>query len=292
MASNRCPGLLLAACLAGAPGPASATLVAMTQFGFNNLMITPAAGPVVFDGDWTREAFARSDNSLGLNDVQFATGTAPGTQSATAAVMWASAQATASATNPPSGLSASGSVQSGINIPGHSEAAAFGKGRSSLFNSFTLGGAGASQALAFSVNIFGMFDLLTDAGADFASSDLNFDLSVDGVSILNYHRLEQIGVSDALADAFTQNLLGSVTLDTFDASGGLLSHFLSIDLESDPSGKTVPEPAAGWLVGACLAALATARHNRRRNGYPSLRVGLRAGLRGLRPSPALPGQPQ
>jgi len=57
-------------------GSVHATAIATSQISFSNLQIVPASGTVVFLDQWTAEAFAQAQNSLGelVNQSDSSTG--------------------------------------------------------------------------------------------------------------------------------------------------------------------------------------------------------------------------
>jgi hypothetical protein len=244
-------------CLLGAPLQASAMAIANSTLDFKNLSITPTVGAILLDGSWFLETFAHADNSLGQIDENFTPGSFPDPVSASAAVTWASATGTASAPNDPPGFLVTGTAQSDVNLPGPG-AAAFGKSRSTLFNSFTLSGGGSSVDVQFAIDISGLLNVMTDAFGLFAQTETVFTLEVDGTPILFQNDLLSIGPSDSGSQSFSTHLSNTMTLAAFDLDGLPLSHFLLLEADSESAGA-VPEPPVGLLLITGLAALAVAR---------------------------------
>jgi hypothetical protein len=259
MTAKRWPILVfVAACLLGAPKPAGAMAIANSSIDFKNLAITPALGTFSLDGAWFLEAFADANNSLGQVDNGFSASVSPDSISASAAVTWASAKGTASAPNDPPDLAVTGSALSDVNIPGCGPAAAFSKGRGTMFNFFTLTGGGPSVAVTFAVDIAGLLNVMTDACGLSAMTETIFTLEVDGTPILFRDDILSIGPNDTASLSFSTTLMASVMLDSFDPAGNPLSHSLLLEADSESSGL-VPEPPAGSLLIAGLAALAAVR---------------------------------
>ena len=259
MTAKRWPILVIAAaCLLGAPKPAAATAIANSSIDFKNLAITPAAGGFSFDGPWFLEAFAEADNSLVDPSADFAFSMSPDTIGAAAAVTWASATGAASAPNSPPDLAVTGAASSDVNIPGCGPAFASSKGRGTLFNFFTLAGGGPSVDVKFAIDIAGLLNVMTDACGLSAMTETVFTLEVDGTPILFRDDILSIGPNDSASLSFSTTLMASVMLDSFDPAGNPLSHFLLLEVDSESSGL-VPEPPAGLLLIAGLAALAAAR---------------------------------
>ncbi|CAH1086144.1 hypothetical protein [Candidatus Nitrotoga sp. 1052] len=251
--------VLVVTCLLGAPLQASAMAIANSTLDFKNLSVTPASGEILLDGSWFLETFAHADNSLGQIDEHFTPGSSPDTVSASAAVTWASATGTASAPNDPPDLVVTGLAESDVNLPGSGAAAAFGKSRSTLFNTFTLSGGGSSVDVQFAIDISGLLNVMTDAFGLFAQTETVFTLEVDGTPILFHNDLLSIGPSDSDTRSFSTHLSNTVTLAAFDLDGLPLSHSLLLEAETDPRGMVVPEPPVGLLLITGLAALAAAR---------------------------------
>ncbi|BBJ24475.1 hypothetical protein [Candidatus Nitrotoga sp. AM1P] len=260
MMSKRFPVIVVfvATCLLGAPLQTSATAIANSMLEFKNLSITPTAGGISLDGSWFFETFAHADNSLSQIDENFTPGSSPGTVSASGAVTWASATGTASAPNAPSDFLVSGSAQSDVNLPGPGAAAAFGKSRSTLFNSFTLSGGGPNVDVQFAIDISGLLNVMTDAFGMFAQTQTVFTLEVDGTPILFQNNFLSIGPGDSDTQSFSTHLSNTVTLAAFDLDGSPLSHFLLLEAENDPRGR-IPEPPVGLLLITGLVALAATR---------------------------------
>ena len=254
-------------CLLCVPLQADTTAMGSSTVGFQSLVITPAAGAFSFDGPWFLQGFAHADNSLGESADQLSPNippdflaTSPATISAAAAVTWASAQGAASAPNTPPDLAVTGSAHSSVNVPGCGPAAAFSKGRGTLFNSFILSGGGSNVNVQFAIDIAGALNLLTDGCGVFARTQTVFTLQVDGEVVLFDDRLREIGRSDALTEQFSEHLTATVPLETLDAAGLPLSHVLLLEADSESSGLvSVPEPPAGLLLIAGLAVLGAAR---------------------------------
>lgn len=240
--------VFIAACLLGAPLQTSAMAIANSTLDFKNLSITPVVGAISLDGPWFLETFAHADNSLGQIDEHFTPGNSPGTVSASAAVIWASATGTASAPNDPPDFLVTGSAQSDVNLPGPGAAAAFSKGRGTLFNFFTLSDSGNVQ---FDIDISYMLQAMTDAFGVFAQTETVFTLEVDGTPILFWKDFLSIGSSNSATRAISMPLSGTVMLDAG-------SHFLLLEADSESAGA-VPEPPVGLLLITGLAALVAAR---------------------------------
>lgn len=259
MTSKRWPALVfVAACLLGVPLQAGAMAIANSTLDYKNLTITPSAGTLSLDGAWVLEALAHADNSIEVPNDDFSSSISPDTVTASAAVTWASANGTASASDPPA-LVVTGSAMSDVNIPGCGPAAAFSNSRGTLFNSFTISGTG-SVAVVFSTDISGLLHAMTDACGVFATTETIFHLDVDGTPVLFSDQILSIGPNDSQTLSFSTTLTNNADPLMLDAG---VSHILILEADSESSGQVqVPEPPAGLLLISGLGALGAERRRR------------------------------
>jgi len=233
-------------------GPAFGTAIANSTLGFSHLTATSTTAAVTLDDVWLLQGFASANNSLGAIDAQFNFDFSPATTSASAAVTWASASGSATATGDPANLDVSGNATSAINIPGCSLFAdAFSEGHGTLSNSFTISGSG-SVGVSFGVDITGALNLSTDQCGLGARTQTIFTLAVDGNPILFDFRPLAIGRNTTQATNFSTHLADTVFLEAG------ISHFLILQADSESEGH-VPEPASALLVMAALGSLLAMR---------------------------------
>lgn len=219
-----------------------ATAIANSTISFSNLQITPATGTIIFLDDWTAEAFAQAQNSLGQLVSQFNSSTG-GAAAANATVTFATSAGNASATN------LTGSASSSVNIPGTITAQALSVGRGTLFNLFVITDGTGDVDVNFSVDLTGNLNVFTDAFGQLAQTETIFDLELDGNPILFRDDILSIGPSDSKNLSFSQNLFDSRTLQ-FDTL-----YFILAQADSESQAINIPEPSSLTLMLAGLIIL-------------------------------------
>jgi hypothetical protein len=220
-----------------------ATAIASSDISFFNLQITPSTGTVQFLDDWTAEAFAQAQNSLGELATQFDSKSG-GSVIADAMVTFAEEHGFASA------LDITASTTSKGSIPGTTTAHALSKGTADLFNSFMIVGGTGLVDVSFSVDITGSLDVFTDAFGLKAEAETIFALEVDGSPAVFDFELLSVGPSSSDSLKFSESLFGTMTL-LFDTPSFL---FVSLDPESEVINR-VSEPGSVLLMLAGLIAL-------------------------------------
>ena len=219
-----------------------ATAIANSAISFSNLQIAPSTGTILFLDDWSAEAFAQAQNSLGELNNQFDSSIG-GAAAANATVTFATSADNASATN------LTGSASSSVNIPATITAQASSVGRGTLFNLFVITGGSGDVDVNFSVDLTGSLDLLTDAFGQLAQTETIFDLELDGNPILFRDDILSIGPNAFASMPFSQKLSDTRTLqfDTF--------YFILAQADSESQAINIPEPSTVTLMLAGLITL-------------------------------------
>ena len=219
-----------------------ATAIANSTISFSNLQIAPSAGTVIFFDDWSAEAFAQAQNSLGGSASQFDSSSG-GIASANAAIIFASGEGNASAIN------LTGTAMSSANIPGAQDAQASSVGRGTLFNFFVITDGTGDVDVNFSVDLTGNLNVFTDASGQLAQTETIFALELDGTPILFRDDLFSIGPSAFASMPFSQTLSDTRTLqfDTF--------YFILAEADSESQAINIPEPSTVTLMLAGLITL-------------------------------------
>ena len=224
----------------GAVPAVSATAIANSSLQLETLTITPASGTVVFSP--TAQSFAQAQNSLGELVSNFDNGT---TANSSASVTWANASGVADS------ISQTASASANVNLPGSVFGAASSVGRGALYDlSFSITGASGPVSVQFSAMLPYSQSLMTDANGLQATSEVIFDLSIDGVTVLFLDSPQSIGPSSAFSTSGSPTLTNSMTLN----AGQTYNLYLELDAES--SGINVPEPATlSLLLGGALLSM-------------------------------------
>jgi hypothetical protein len=225
--------------LSGAPC-ANATAIANSSLQLETLAITSSSGSILFAP--TAQSFAQAQNSLGELVSNFDSGT---TAASSAVVTWADASGSADS------ILQTASAIADVNIPSGMAGAASSVGQGSLFDfSFMVTGTTGPVAVQFAAMLPAVQSLMTDEFGMQATSELVFDLSIDGMPVLFQDSPLSIGPSSSLSNSGTWNLNNSVTLNAGQA------YTLVLQLDAESSGiNTIPEPATFSLIagGALLS---------------------------------------
>jgi hypothetical protein len=249
MTSRRVLTLVVLALAVFAPNPVKATAIANSTLNFSNLSIVPGSGSLSLDDVWLLQAFASANNSLGGNDAQFNSAFSPGTTSASAEVIWAKANGSATAAGAPPNLNVFGSATSSVNIPGCNPAAAFSSSFGNLSDSFSISGTG-TVAVQIGIDIGGMLHAMTDACGLKAMTQTIFSLQVDGNQVVFDSRLFDVGLLSLEDAVFSVHLSTTLMLDAG------VTHFLLVQADSESQAQTqVVEPPTSALLLAALGAL-------------------------------------
>ena len=219
-----------------------ATAIANSTIAFSNLQITPSTGTIIFLYDWTAEAFAQAQNSLGQLAQQFDSSFG-GAAAANATVTFATSAGNASATN------LTGSASSSVNIPGTTTAQALSVGHGTLFNFFLITDGTGDVDVNFSVDLTGNLNVFTDAFGQLAQTETIFALELEGNPILFRDDILSIGPSSSSALAFSQALQDTRTLQ-FDTP-----YFVLAEADSESQAINIPEPSTVTLMLAGLITL-------------------------------------
>jgi hypothetical protein len=228
--------LLMLAAVAVPPG-ATATAIANSSIQLQSLTITPASGSIMFSP--TAQSFAQAQNSLGELVANSASGV---TASSSAAVTWADASGSADS------ISQTASTSANVSIPNVTGAAS-SVGRGALFDlAFSVTGTSGPVSVQFSATLPYAQSLMTDVYGVQAASEVIFDLTVDGNTVLFFDSPLSIGPSSSLATSGSPTLTNSMTL----TAGQTYDLYLEIDSESSGI-NTTPEPATfSLLLGGAL----------------------------------------
>jgi len=149
-----------------------------------------------------------------------------------------------------------GSVSGGMNLS--NTVSGGGNASSILHGPFEIAGVTGPVSVSFSVMLSGSQSLDTSGGGRNASSDLSFDLKINGNSLLPFNSLLQIGSNNSASNSISQTLTGSLTLD------GETPYTLDSRLAYQGLGN-VPEPSFFILLGAGLGGMFLARSIRGRS---------------------------
>lgn len=237
---------IMLATLASVPY-ASATAIANSSIQLESLTITPANGTIMLSP--TARSFAQAQNSLGQLVSNFDSGT---TANSNSVVIWANASGSADS------ISRTASSSANVNIP-NVTGAANSVGRGSLFDTaFSITGTSGPVSVQFSATLPYAQTLMTDIYDVQATSEVVFDLTIDGSAVLFLDSPHVIGPSTSLATSASPTLNNSMTL----TAGQTYDLFLEIDSESSGINAT-PEPATLSLLagGALLAVIRRRPHS-------------------------------
>lgn len=230
--------MLVIATLTAAP-PAGATATANSSLQLESLTITPASGSVVFSP--TAQSFAQAQNSLGELVTNFDTGV---TASSSATVTWVNASGSADS------ISQTGSALANVNIPGSFVGAASSVGRGVLYDfSFSITGTTGIVSVQFGAMLNSAQSLMTDALGLQATSEVIFDLTIDGQTLLFTDSPFTIGPSQSFTAGGPVNLNSTMDL----TAGQTYNLYLELDAES--SAINTPEPATLSLLAGALVPL-------------------------------------
>lgn len=218
--------------------PATATAIANSSMQLQSLTITPASGSVMFSP--TAQSFAQAQNSLGQLVSNFGSG-ASAISSAT--VIWANADGAADSSSQTA--SSSASVDIFPNVTG----AASSVGRGALFDTaFSITGTSGPVSVQFSAILPFAQSLMTDVYGVQATSEVIFDLTVNGSGVLFLDSPLVIGSSTSVATSGSPTLTNSMIL----TAGQTYDLYVEVDAESSGINLT-PEPATlSLLLGGAL----------------------------------------
>ena len=232
-----CCFVVLILVFAVVPGNLFATAIANSSMRMQSLTITPASGTIMFSP--TAQSFAQAQNSLGQLVSNSDSGV---TASSSAAVIWANANGSANS------ISQTVSSSANVNIP-NVTGAANSVGRGSIFDTaFSITGTSGPVSVQFSVALPYSQSLMTDIYGVQATSEVIFDLTVDGSTVLFLDSPFAIGPSTSLATSGSPTLTNSMTL----TAGQTYDLYMEVDSESSGI-NTTPEPATlTLLLGGAL----------------------------------------
>jgi hypothetical protein len=224
--------------LAAAPPRVNATAIANSSVQLTSLAITPASGSILFSP--TAQSFAQAQNSLGELVTNFDSGT---TASSSANVTWANAAGAAD--------SASQTASAAANVDLPVQGAASSVGRGTLYDlSFSITGVTGPVSVQFNATLPYSQSLMTDAVGLQATSEVIFDLTIDGQTVLFLDSPQLIGSSSSFSISGSPTLSNSMTL----TAGQTYDLYLELDAES--SGINAPEPATlSLLLGGTLLSI-------------------------------------
>jgi hypothetical protein len=225
--------------------PAAAAVTATSAIRFSGLTLAPAAGTLVLGAQWLLQSFSSANNSLGESDSQFDATFSPQPVATAASVTWANASGSAAAPASPADLGVLANAASSVSIPGCSPATAFSEGHGSLSIPFTITGTG-DVSVQLGAQIAGSLFVMTDACGLNAFTQTIFTLSIDGgdplVSGLFDRRFLDVGPNSSFLHVFDLSLSRDIVL----AAG--VDHFLFLNVDSESSGRQVPEPPIDALL--------------------------------------------
>ena len=226
-------------------GPhASATAIANSSIQLQSLTVTPASGSIVLSP--AAQSFAQAQNSLGELVSNSDSGA---TANSSAVVRWANGSGSADS------ISRTASTSANVNIP-NATGAANSVGRASLFDtSFSITGTTGPVSVQFSATLPYMQSLMTDIYGVQATSEVIFNLTIDGSAVLFLDSPLVVGPGMSLSTSGSPTLTNSMTL----TAGQAYDLFLEIDSESSGINAT-PEPATlSLLAGGALLAVTRRR---------------------------------
>jgi hypothetical protein len=238
-----CPALLCASLLC-IPEAGYADSVAISSVSFSNLQIVPASGTVQFLDEWSSQAFAQGQNSLGEVDNQFSS-TSGGTSSITAAVTYAGASATADA------VSLSGTASSSTNILGSINAEADSTGIATLSNFFEITGATGPVDVTFSVQVAGSVGASADQFGVVAQTDTSFDVDLNGLPVGSFYQFLVLGPNSSGSSTLNLELINTVPV----GSGTPENVTVTALSDSGPTVDQSPEPPTASFAIIALAVL-------------------------------------
>jgi len=224
--------------------PSSATAIANSSMQLQSLTITPASGSIIFSP--TAQSFAQAQNSLGQLVSNFDSGASA---TSSASVIWANANGSADSTSETASNSAN------VNIP-NVVGAASSVGRGALFDTaFSITGASGPVSVQFAAMLPYSQSLMTDIYGVQATSEVIFDLNVNGTDVLFFDSPLAIGPSTSLA------MSGSPTLTNFMTLTAGQTYDVYLEIDSESSGiNTTPEPATlTLLLGGAIVPLVRRR---------------------------------
>src|SRR5271169_1678489 len=211
---------------------ANATAIANSSLQLASLTITPASGSIMFSP--TAQSFAQAQNSLGELVSNFDSGT---TANSSASVTWGNASGSADS------ILQTAFVSANVHLPGSVVGAASVAGQGALYDfSFSITGTTGPVSVQFSALLPYSQSLMTDAAGLQATSEVIFDLSLDGNTVLFLDSPMTIGPSSSFSTSGSPALSNSMTL----TAGQTYDLYLELDAES--SGINTPEPATLSLL--------------------------------------------
>lgn len=236
--------ILLVFILAGVT--AWSATISQSSLQLQSLTITPSSGAIMFAP--TAQSFAQAQNSQGDLISDFQSGA---TANSSVGVTWAAGNGSADSS------SEEASAFANLNIPTSGEAAASSVGRGTLYDfNFQITGTTGSVPVNFSAMLPFAQLLMTDSLGLEASSEIMFELSIDGNLVLFSDSPMSIGSSSSASTSGIWNLSNSV-----DLTAGQ-SYELYIELDGESSGKSTPEPSALYLLGSAVLPILCRRLRR------------------------------
>ena len=227
---------------------AYATAMSMANITFSLHITSDPGTSVVFSDNWTAEAFAQANNSLGQLQTPFDSSQTGTATADTKGVTWADGHGQADPVH------LIGGAQSNANIPGTTLGQASSQGQGTLFNFFeiTTNDPNATDVqVDFSVDLAGGVSAFTDTNGLSARSEVIFDLEVDGARVngLFLDSLLSINPNSPPAPGIPQMLSGSLTLqpDT--------PYFLLAEADAESMVANTPEPSTLALMLTGFGAL-------------------------------------
>ena len=253
--------LLVLACLVLSwPRRVEADADASCSLTFSNLTIAPSAGTVVYDSSWTAESFVQAQNSLGELDQQYVS-TNEATATADASATYATGHGDASP------LTLAGTASSSAIIPGSASQQAISEGQPDVYNSFTITGGTGTVNVAFSVDLSGMLNVMTDSYGANAVAETIFNLTLNGNSTLFSDTLLSVGPNS------TNTLPVAVSLTNTVALQYGTDYFVFAQPDAETTAVTIPEPSTFVLIlaGCSVLAGATRKAGRKKRSAGNVR---------------------